>query len=104
MIDTIGVIFGLVGSGLITVTNLKLRLLGFSVWVISDAALIIWSPSQALQVMYGVYAFFAVLGIYNTSKALKQPKCITDEEQAAIDKIDADIDRMTKSIVEFDND
>lgn len=93
MLDLIGVILGLTGNAFIICLNDKMRLVGFAIWVLSDVALVLWSPSFAVAMMYAIYGMFAIIGMVKILTVKKPIEAVFDESDT-VESIEAEMEEL----------
>jgi hypothetical protein len=79
ILSAVGVIIGVTGTILNISTKLKLKLVVFIFWAISDLVLVFWaiySTQVWLGTMYTIYLFIAMMGLTNTLRVLRKPQYI----------------------------
>jgi uncharacterized membrane protein YuzA (DUF378 family) len=67
--EIIGTITGLAGAALVAFNDRRLRLAGFSIWLVSNGAWIGYALLISAHWMLGMFSFYlvtTVLGIFNT--------------------------------------
>jgi len=77
MLSALGALVGIAGTILNISTKLRLKLVVFVLWTISDIALLLWAVFTAqlwLGTMYTVYLFVALMGLTNTLRVLRKQR------------------------------
>jgi hypothetical protein len=74
MLPIVGPILSIIGALLTTSIKPRWRLVGFCVWIVSNAILAAWSVSTGEMFVFAMYATFGVIsawGVMTNAKALR---------------------------------